>query len=61
MKIVSGRLADTRKRRPLVALGFGMSSLAKPLIGFAQIWPFVLVARVIDRTGKGIRSLRAKR
>jgi hypothetical protein len=35
--------------------------LAKPLIGFAQIWPFVLVARVIDRTGKGIRSLRAKR
>ncbi len=56
MKIVSGRLADIRKRRPLVALGYGMSSLAKPLIGLAQIWPFVLVARVIDRTGKGIRT-----
>ena len=30
MKIVSGRLADMRKRRPLVALGYGLSSLAKP-------------------------------
>ncbi len=56
MKIVSGRLADVRKRRPLVGLGYGISSLAKPLIGLAQIWPFVLVARVIDRTGKGIRT-----
>jgi MFS family permease len=56
MKIVSGRLADLRKRRPLVATGYGVSSLAKPLIGLAQVWPLVLVARVIDRTGKGIRT-----
>jgi len=56
MKIVSGRLADIRKRRPLVALGYGLSSLAKPLTGLAQVWPLVLVARVVDRTGKGIRT-----
>jgi MFS family permease len=56
MKIVSGRLADMRARRPLVAFGYGLSSLAKPLIGLAQIWPFVLVARVVDRAGKGIRT-----
>jgi MFS family permease len=56
MKVVSGRWADRRKRRPLVALGYGLSSLAKPLIGLAQVWPFVLVARVVDRTGKGIRT-----
>jgi len=56
MKVVSGRLADVRKRRPLVALGYGMSSLAKPLIGLAQTWPFVLVGRFVDRTGKGIRT-----
>ncbi len=56
MKIVSGRLADLRTRRPLVALGYALSSLAKPLIGLAQIWPFALVARVVDRTGKGIRT-----
>ena len=56
MKIVSGRLADVRKRRPLVAAGYGLSSLAKPLIGLAQAWPLVLVARFVDRTGKGIRT-----
>jgi MFS family permease len=56
MKILSGRLADTRKRRPLVAFGYGVSSLAKPLIGLAHTWPFVLVARVVDRTGKGMRT-----
>ncbi len=56
MKIVSGRLADLRARRPLVALGYGMSSCAKPLIGLAQVWPIVLFARLVDRTGKGIRT-----
>jgi MFS family permease len=56
MKIVSGRLADVRNRRPLIALGYGMSSLAKPLIGLAQAWPFVLIARFVDRTGKGLRT-----
>lgn len=56
MKVVSGRLADSRKRRPLVALGYGISSLAKPLMGLAQAWPFVLVVRFVDRTGKGIRT-----
>lgn len=56
MKVVSGRLADVRKRRPLVGLGYGLSSIAKPLIGLANAWPFVLVARFVDRTGKGIRT-----
>ena len=56
MKIVSGRLADLRRRRPMIAAGYGLSSLAKPMIGLAQAWPFVLVARFVDRTGKGIRT-----
>ncbi len=56
MKFVSGRLADVRARRPIIAVGYGLSSLAKPLIGLAQVWPVVLVARFIDRTGKGIRT-----
>ncbi|HYL52830.1 MAG TPA: hypothetical protein VEZ15_12730 [Acidimicrobiia bacterium] len=34
-KILSGRLADVRRRRPLIALAYGMSSLGKPLIGLA--------------------------
>lgn len=56
MKIVSGRLADKRKRRPLVALGYGISSLAKPLMGLAYVWPVALVGRLVDRTGKGLRT-----
>ena len=55
-KAVSGRLADRRRRRPLVAAGYGISSLAKPLIGAATGWGLVLVARFTDRLGKGIRT-----
>jgi MFS family permease len=56
MKIVSGKLADVRKRRPLVAAGYGISSLSKLLIGLATGWPLVLVARFADRFGKGLRG-----
>jgi len=56
MKWVSGRLADRRRRKPLVAEGYGTSSIAKLLIGFATGWPLVLFARVADRFGKGLRT-----
>ncbi|TMK19342.1 MAG: MFS transporter, partial [Actinobacteria bacterium] len=56
MKAVSGRLADIRRRRPLVAAGYGISSLSKLVIGFATGWPLVLVARFADRFGKGLRT-----
>ncbi len=56
LKAISGRLADRRRRTPLIAAGYGLSSISKLLIGFAIAWPLVLVARVADRTGKGIRG-----
>lgn len=56
MKAVSGRLADRRRRRPLVGLGYGISSLSKLLVGLATAWPLVLVARFTDRFGKGLRT-----
>jgi MFS family permease len=56
MRVISGRLADRRQRRPLVAAGYGISSLSKLLIGFATGWPLVLVARFFDRAGKGVRG-----
>jgi MFS family permease len=56
MKAASGRLADTRRRRPLVAWGYGVSSVSKLLIGLATAWPVVLVARFVDRFGKGLRT-----
>jgi MFS family permease len=55
-KAVSGRLADRFKRRPLIAIGYGLSSLAKPVIGLAQGWGLVLGARFFDRVGKGVRT-----
>jgi MFS family permease len=56
MKAVAGRLADLRKRRPLVAGGYGLSSVSKLVIGLAGAWPLVLVGRVADRLGKGLRG-----
>ena len=55
-KAVSGRLADRFRRRPMIALGYAVSSLAKPLIGLAGAWPMALAGRFVDRMGKGIRT-----
>jgi MFS family permease len=55
-KAVSGRLADRFRRRPMIAVGYGISSAAKPVIGLATGWPLVLGARFADRVGKGIRT-----
>jgi MFS family permease len=40
----------------LVVLGYGLSNAMKPLIAFATTWPQVLLLRVSDRVGKGIRT-----
>lgn len=57
LKTVSGRIADrTGRRIELVFGGYSLSALAKPLIALAYTWPVVLVARLIDRTGKGFRG-----
>lgn len=56
VKALSGRLADRFRRRPLIALGYGISSAAKPLIGLAGVWPVALGGRFVDRVGKGLRT-----
>jgi len=56
LKGVSGRLADFYARRPLVAAGYGISTVAKGLLVFATGWGFVLICRVLDRAGKGLRT-----
>jgi len=56
-KILSGRWADrAQKKKPLVLLGYGLSSAARPLIGLAPTWPVVALIRFTDRIGKGIRA-----
>ncbi|UXY30892.1 MFS transporter [Streptomyces sp. HUAS TT20] len=55
-KVASGRLADRFARRPLIGAGYGLAALGKLLIALATVWPLVLVARVVDRLGKGVRG-----
>ncbi len=56
-KIFSGRLTDRAKaKKPLVFLGYGLSSLARPIIGLAPSWPAVVLIRFVDRVGKGVRT-----
>ena len=57
LKVVSGRWTDrTRRRKPLIVSGYGLSGAARPLIGAAAIWPVVALLRFIDRVGKGLRT-----
>ena len=57
LKVVSGWLSDRRgQRRPLVIIGYALSSAARPLIALTTAWPQVLAIRALDRTGKGIRG-----
>lgn len=57
LKIVSGIHSDrTRRRKPLVALGYTLSNAVRPLIGLATVWPMVLLLRFADRVGKGLRT-----
>jgi MFS family permease len=57
LKLVFGSLSDRLPRRkPLIASGYGLAAAARALIPFARTWPLVLVSRLVDRTGKGIRS-----
>ena len=57
LKMYFGRWSDVSKRRkPFVIAGYSLSTFARPMIGLAQAWPFVLLARAIDRVGKSVRS-----
>jgi len=57
LKIVSGIWADrVTRRKPLVVTGYAIAGLARPLIGLAAGWPFVLAMRFTDRVGKGLRT-----
>lgn len=55
-RLVSGRLADSARRRPLIAAGYGLAAAGKLVIAFSSVWPMVLVGRAVDRLGKGMRG-----
>jgi MFS family permease len=56
-KIGSGIWSDrTRRRKPIVVLGYVIAAVARPLVAFARLWSQVLAIRFTDRVGKGIRT-----
>jgi len=57
VKIYSGSLSDRLgRRKSLAVLGYGLSTIAKPILYFASSWGWVLSVRIADRFGKGIRT-----
>lgn len=57
VKAFSGSLSDyLGRRKPLVLLGYGLSAAAKPLLAAAGSVSLIASARLMDRTGKGMRD-----
>lgn len=55
-KLASGRISDRVRRRPLIALGYGLAAVGKVLVALSLVWPQVLAGRCVDRLGKGVRG-----
>jgi MFS family permease len=57
LKVISGWISDrTQRRKRLTVAGYGLAAAAKPIIALSFFWWQVLIARFIDRFGKGIRT-----
>jgi MFS family permease len=57
LKLFSGYLSDKFGKRKLpVFLGYSLAAVVRPLLAFVTSWPQVLVVRMTDRIGKGIRG-----
>lgn len=55
-RYVSGRWSDRRGRKVFIGTGYGLAAVGKVFVAAATVWPTVLVGRVIDRFGKGVRA-----
>ncbi|MGG0848382.1 MFS transporter [Peribacillus simplex] len=57
LKFSSGRYSDRIKKRKRIAItGYGLSGLGRIFLIFATSWVGVFIWKLIDRTGKGIRT-----
>ena len=57
LKLVSGVWYDrVRRAKGFVVVGYGLAAFARPAIAFVTVWPLLLLLRVLDRLGKGLRS-----
>ena len=55
-KLLSGWFNNWIPRKRMVLLGYAGAALGKFIIALATAWPIVLLGRMTDRLGKGIRS-----
>lgn len=57
LKFYSGRHSDRwKKRKKLAIIGYGLSGLGRIVLIVSSSWIGVFVWKLIDRTGKGIRT-----
>lgn len=57
LKVFSGYIGDVRQNKKRLAfIGYSASTIYKIILLLSTSWAGVLVARIIDRTGKGIRT-----
>jgi len=57
LKVFSGWFSDRiGNRKWLMAAGYGISTLSRPILAIATRWPHVMESRFIDRFGKGVRT-----
>jgi MFS family permease len=57
LKTFSGYISDKlRMRKALVIKGYTLSALTKPILALSVLWQHVLIARFLDRVGKGVRE-----
>lgn len=55
-KLLSGKLSDRYGRKPFVSSGYWLAAVGKTFVVTASSWNVVLLGRVTDRIGKGLRS-----
>ena len=55
-KFLAGRRSDRTGRRVYITTGYGLAGIGKAIVASSVVWPTVLVGRVVDRIGKGVRS-----
>ena len=55
-KLLSGKLSDRYGRKPFVSSGYWLAAVGKTFVVTATSWNVVLLGRVTDRIGKGLRS-----
>lgn len=57
LKFISGIIVDrSENKKSLTIIGYALSAFSKPFLAVASFWQHVLIVRVLDRFGKGIRT-----